>query len=126
MNRRESPRMEVKLKCHVSSAGSWPKGLAGVTENISRHGVLMNWSLQEPGAEAPRVGELVTVEIELPANHVFNRKCIQCQATVVRIAPIEKDLFRVAFSINQMKFGELINRITHLGEVEMDAVQRPA
>src|SRR6266851_2253191 len=125
MNRRESPRMEVKLNCHVSSSRSWPKGLTGITENISRHGVLMNWSLGEPSAEAPRVGELVTVEIELPANHVFNRKCIQCQATVVRVAPIEKDLFRVAFSINQMKFGELMTRITHLSDVEVGTVQRP-
>jgi len=82
-------------------------------------------SLGEPSAEAPLVGELVTVEIELPANHVFSRKCIQCQTTIVRVAPIEKDLFRVAFSINQMKFGELMTRITHLSDVEIGAVERP-
>ena len=34
--------------------------------------------------EQPRIGEVVTVEIELPENPVFGRKCIHCQATVVR------------------------------------------
>ena len=117
--------MDVKLKCHVSSCGSWPKGLTGVTENISRHGVLMNWNLCGDTADAPRVGEVVTVEIELPANHVFNRKCIQCQATIVRVSPIDKALFRVAFSINQMKFGELLTRFTHLSDAGVGAEQRP-
>src|ERR1700704_6013280 len=100
MNRRENPRMDVKLKCHVEPTKAGPRGLSGVTENISRNGVLMLCLTDR--AEHPRLGETVTVEIELPENPVFGRKCIHCQATVVRIAGEGDEPFRVAFNITQM------------------------
>ena len=56
-----------------------------MTENISRNGVLMLCA-EGCAGEQPRVGEVVTVEIELPENPVFGRKCIHCQATVVRVS----------------------------------------
>ena len=105
MNRRESPRMDVKLKCHVAPVKTSPHGLSGVTENISRNGVLMLCADTAIG-EQPRIGEVVTVEIELPENPVFGRKCIHCQATVVRVSGENGQPFRVAFSVNQMKFTE--------------------
>ena len=33
----------------------------------------------------PAIGQIVTVEIELPANHGFGQKCIHCQGTVTRV-----------------------------------------
>jgi hypothetical protein len=97
--------MDVKLKCHVAPMKTWPQGISGVTENISRNGVLMLCADACSG-EQPRVGEIVTVEIELPENPVFGRKCIHCQATVVRVSGQDGQPFRVAFSVNQMKFTE--------------------
>lgn len=85
----------------------------------------MNWNLAGNETNAPRVGEVVTVEIELPANHVFKRKCIQCQATIVRVSPLDKTLFRLPFSINQMKFGELMTSLTHLSDAGVGVEQRP-
>ena len=117
MNRRESPRMDVKLKCHVAPMKTWPQGLSGMTENISRNGVLMMCA-EGCSGEPPRVGEVVTVEIELPENPVFGRKCIHCQATVVRISSDDGQPFRVAFSVNQMKFTEYGNPAQQFREME--------
>src|SRR5579862_1806410 len=108
MNRRENPRMDVKLKCHVAPMKAGPRGVWGVTENISRNGILM-LCLADRAEEHPRLGETVTVEIELPENPVFGKKCIHCQATVVRVTGEDGQPFRVAFSVNQMKFTEYAN-----------------
>jgi c-di-GMP-binding flagellar brake protein YcgR len=124
MNRRESPRMDVKLKCHVAPKKSCPEGLSGTTENISRNGVLMVCA-QHASGEQPKVGEVVTVEIELPENPVFGRKCIHCQATVVRVSGAEGQPYHVAFSINQMKFTEYVNPAAQLREIEAGAGQLP-
>jgi len=120
MNRRENPRMDVKLKCHVAPRKAWPQGLSGVTENISRNGVLM-FCADGCSGDQPRVGELVTVEIELPENPVFGRKCIHCQATVVRVTGDAGQPFHVAFSVNQMKFTEYGNPAAQFCEMEAGA-----
>ncbi|HLN02341.1 MAG TPA: PilZ domain-containing protein [Bryobacteraceae bacterium] len=125
MNRRENPRMDVKLKCHVAPMKTWPQGLSGVTENISRNGVLMLCA-EGCAGEQPRVGEVVTVEIELPENPVFGRKCIHCQATVVRVSGETGQPLRVAFSVNQMKFTEYGNPAAQLCEMEANAGTVPA
>jgi c-di-GMP-binding flagellar brake protein YcgR len=117
MNRRESPRMDVKLKCHVAPVKTSPHGLSGTTENISRNGVLMLCADTCSG-EQPRIGEVVTVEIELPENPVFGRKCIHCQATVVRVTGESGQPFRVAFSVNQMKFTEYAASAAELQGIE--------
>lgn len=124
MNRRENPRMDVKLKCHVAPMKAGPRGLWGVTENISRNGILMLCMADRAG-EHPRVGETVTVEIELPENPVFGRKCIHCQATVVRIANDEEQPFRMAFNISQMKFTEYATRVSSYEEVGAGQGPRP-
>jgi hypothetical protein len=118
MNRRDSARMEVRLKCHVTSPLSWPPRVTGVTENISRSGILMLWQSEEPGASLPRIGEQVTVDIELPANHGFGQKCIHCQATVVRVTPVEKNAARVALNVNYMQFRDYDKSVAEMSPLE--------
>ena len=117
--------MDVKLKCHVAPMKGWPQGLSGLTENISRNGVLM---ICPPGGsgEQPKVGEVVTVEIELPENPVFGKKCIHCQATVVRVGGNNGEPVQMAFSINQMKFTEYVTSDPEFQEVQTGAGQFPA
>src|SRR4051794_6907496 len=81
INRRESPRIEIKLRCHVTSPALWMKS-AMYTENISRSGILVAWKGVEAALPLPAPGQIITVEIELPANHGFGQKCIHCQGTV--------------------------------------------
>jgi hypothetical protein len=90
INRRESPRIEIKLRCHVTSPALWMRS-AMYTENISRSGLL-------------------TVEVELPANHGFGQKCIHCQGTVIRILS-DPECPRVALRVNYMDFRAFHDRL---------------
>ena len=54
INRRESPRIDIKLRCHVTSPALWAQS-AMYTENISRSGVLIAWrGAEAAGAALPR------------------------------------------------------------------------
>jgi PilZ domain len=113
INRRETPRIEIKLRCHVTSPALWTR-CAMYTENISRRGILVAWCGQEGGLPAPSLGQIVTVEIELPANHGFGQKCIHCQGTVTRVAAAGNDGPRVALSVNYMDFRSFHDSIRAL------------
>jgi hypothetical protein len=109
INRRESPRIEIQLRCHVTSPALWARNPV-YTENISRSGVLMTWSGEGSPPPMPALGQILTVEIELPVNHGFGQKCIHCQGMVARISggggPV-----RVALRVNFMEFRSLHDRI---------------
>lgn len=113
INRRESPRIEIKLRCHVTSPALWVRNAIS-TENISRSGILLAW--RADGAPLPvlAVGQIVTVEVELPANHGFGQKCIHCQGTVIRVSLNEADCPRVALQVNYMDFRSFHDRIRAL------------
>jgi hypothetical protein len=120
INRRETPRIDVKLKCHVTSPRVWSNGFVGVTENISRSGLLLLWAAQQNGERLPRVGDLITMEIELPANHDFPSKCIHCQGTVVRVSVLENEPPRVALTVNYMKFRDYGRRVSKAPGLEAE------
>src|SRR5215510_5175291 len=110
INRRESPRIEIKLRCHVTSPALWIN--AGMyTENISRSGILIGWRGVDPSLPMPGMGQILTVEIELPANHGFGQKCIHCQGLVIRVTPDDPDCPRVALRVNYMDFRSFHDRI---------------
>jgi hypothetical protein len=110
INRRESPRIEIKLRCHVSSPALWMQS-AMYTENISRSGVLIAWRGVDTKLPLPAMGQIVTVEIELPANHGFGQKCIHCQGAVMRIANSAEDLPFIALRVNYMDFRSFHDRV---------------
>ena len=120
INRRETPRIDVKLKCHVTSPRVWSNGFIGVTENISRGGLLLLWNGSESESRLPRVGDLITMDIELPVHHDFPTKCIHCQGTVVRVSSTENETPRVALSVNYMKFRDYGRQGTKLAEIEAE------
>lgn len=123
MDRRVDARLDVRLPCHVESPYTRSRLFVGLTENMSRSGILVQWSNSEPGVKLPRPGQLLTAEIELPANHVFGRKCLHCQVTVVRVSAPEQGTARVAFQIGQMRFRNYSNGRFTSGKLE-DALSR--
>jgi len=110
INRRESPRIEIKLRCHVTSPALWVRN-AMCTENISRSGLLIAWHRDDPSQPLPSAGQIVTVEVELPANHGFGQKCIHCQGTVTRVSQADPECPRVALQVNYMDFRSFHDRI---------------
>ncbi len=81
------------------------------TENISRSGVLVAWKGEEASLPVPAMGQIVTVEIELPANHGFGQKCIHCQGTVMRITSADEGFPLIALRVNYMDFRSFHDRI---------------
>jgi len=110
INRRESPRIEIKLRCHVSSPALWMES-AMYTENISRSGALIAWRGLDSALPSPSIGQIITVEIELPANHGFGQKCIHCQGTVTRMQNSSEDFPLIALRVNYMDFRSFHDRI---------------
>jgi hypothetical protein len=113
INRRESPRVEIRLRCQVISPAIWTRTPI-YTENISRSGILVAWGgrgADGEGLPSPASGQIVTIEIELPANHGFGRKCIHCQGTVTRVEFLEKNSARVALRVNYMDFRAFHDRL---------------
>jgi len=80
------------------------------TENISRSGVLVAWCGEGTRVPKPALGQIITVQIELPAHHGFGQKCIHCQGTVARIAG-EADTLRVALRVNYMDFRAMHDKL---------------
>lgn len=81
------------------------------TENISRSGILIAWKGAEANLPVPAMGQIITVEIELPANHGFGQKCIHCQGTVIRMANSDQNFPLIALRVNYMDFRSFHDRI---------------
>jgi hypothetical protein len=111
INSRESPRIDIQLRCYVTSPALWMRS-AMHTENISRTGILVAWRAEDAAAvPVPVVGQVLTVEIELPANHGFGRKCIHCQGTVTRTSCADGGYPRVALQVSYMDFRSFHDQI---------------
>jgi hypothetical protein len=78
--------------------------LAATTENMSRGDILVLIAADQANGSVPCVGDPLIVEIDLPANHTFGRKCMQCQTTVVRIDKSQDGAARLALRIHKMRF----------------------
>jgi len=77
---------------------------------MSRGDVLVLLNPDYECMELPSVGDPLIVEIELPENHSFGRKCMQCQSTVVRISQSDGGAPRMALRINKMRFENFEGR----------------
>ncbi len=107
MDRRRNTRLDINLPCRLNSprlgSGSW----RGVTEKISRGDVVVTLSAAVENAGLPEAGDPVLLEIDLPANHAFGPKCMQCQTTVIRVTQDEAGRSSVVMRIHKMRFQSL-------------------
>jgi hypothetical protein len=102
------------------SPGFWA-GAATHTENISRNGLLISWRGESGPLPLPAVGQIVTVDIELPANHSFGQKCIHCQGAVARVSEHGSESPLIALRVNYMDFRSFHDRL-RVFEMEYPAV----
>lgn len=109
MDRRADPRVEVRLPCHIEYPKSKSHLCVGVTENMSRSGILVAWNAAAAETQMPKPGDLLSIDIELPANHSFGRRCMHCQSVVARVTPGERGEALVALQVNQMQFRSYTN-----------------
>ena len=104
MERRRNARLDINLQCRITSPRAGTQPLAAVTENMSRGDILILIAGDQAGGAMLCVGDPLIVEIDLPANHTFGRKCMQCQTTVVRVEKSQEGAARLALRIHKMRF----------------------
>ena len=88
------------------------------TDNISRSGLLVAWCGTDSPLPLPGVGQILTIEIELPEHHGFGKKCIHCQGTVARVSQAQPEAPRVALRVNYMDFRSFHDRIRALESLQ--------
>jgi len=102
--------MAIQLRCCVTGPALWIRS-AMYTENISRNGVLVAWRGESAALPPPALGQIITVDVELPANHGFEQKCIHVQGTVTRVTDSEQGFPLVAMRVNYMDFRSFHDRL---------------
>lgn len=110
MDRRADPRIEVRLRCHAALRGNNSRIFLGQTENVSRSGALLIWEGDPGKTGLPDPGDLLTLDIELPAHRSFGQRCMHCEAVVTRVMAENGGPPRVALQISQMSFRHSVPR----------------
>jgi hypothetical protein len=70
----------------------------------------------------PKPGDVLSIDIELPANHSFGRRCMHCQTVVSRVSAGEQGEPMVAMQVSQMQFRSY-NSGDQSYEASQDAAQ---
>src|ERR1700732_20753 len=112
LEQRSHERVNLALECRVSTSNKRSAGTMKVVENISRTGILIRWIPSDGPEDIPRAGDTLNIEMALPANHNFDRKCWFCGGTVVRVSKAEDNSPLVAVRINTTKFRKYIPAVT--------------
>jgi hypothetical protein len=113
LEQRSHERVNLALECRVTSGNKRSGGAMKLVENISRTGILIRWLPSDGPEDIPRAGDTLNIEMALPANHNFDRKCWFCGGTVVRVSKAEDNSPLVAVRINTTKFRKYTPAATH-------------
>ncbi|HSW49852.1 MAG TPA: PilZ domain-containing protein [Bryobacteraceae bacterium] len=97
---RRGVRYDVRLQCQVFSPTRVFEELTGVTQNMSRSGLLLALEQTESTARLPEVGQAARIVLELPRS-APERRCVECLGRVVRV---DRDLPSVAFEFRRYQF----------------------
>lgn len=103
MDRRGKSRIDVQLRCRIDGTGVLSENSGNTTENISRNGLLLRWSRNEP---TPAIGTALRVEVELPTDGQFAPRLIRCESKVVRVIPGDGGLPQIGLRVESMRFVE--------------------
>ena len=99
--------MDLQLLCRVgpekvlSSAQANQSQVVGMTQNLSRCGMLMVWREE---VALPAIGSPLTVDIDLPADASFGPRRMRCGTTVVRIIRSADGAPTVGMRIRNIRF----------------------
>ena len=113
LEQRSHERINLALECRVSPGSRRSSGTMKLVENISRSGILIRWLASDGPEDIPRPGDTLNIEMALPANHNFERKCWFCGGTVVRVTKAEDNSPLVAVRINTTKFRKYTPAANH-------------
>jgi hypothetical protein len=120
MEHRSFPRFEVSIPCKIE--GVLTGQFAGNIENISRSGLYLHLTNSKCRL-LPVVGEVLTVDIPMPASRVYGQKYLRCSGTVVRVSNSRRSSPTLAISVDQMHFARVFRSVS--GTAHDDTSRRP-
>lgn len=88
MEVRNSRRFSIQLACRIRRGGI-PEVIRGTTLDISYVGALIQMESDGDTALVPAPGEIVKLEVLLPANRIFGQRCLACEAVALRVTQRE-------------------------------------
>jgi hypothetical protein len=100
MDRRNKDRHNLQLVCLAQAGTAHSAPLEGMTENMSRDGILLRWLDSVP---LPEIGAALSVEVELPSSE-FGPRVMKCSTTVVRITRRSNGVRSVGLRIEKVRF----------------------
>lgn len=113
MDRRTSPRQQIRLAAKYSVPRLGIKLFPAKTIDMSRSGVLIEYS-EETGAVNGSgylsgctvvIGDFIQVQIDLPKLQNFTPRCISCTGEVIRVDKASGQLL-IAVGIRTMQFRD--------------------
>jgi len=103
MNRRNKIRLDLQLLCRVDGNNLLSTPLNGLTENVSRGGMLMRWIEAVP---LPEIGCHLTVDVQLPESSPTDQRVMRCRTKVVRIVAGKNRPPSVGLQIEAVQFAK--------------------
>ncbi len=101
MDRRVHDRVKVQLSCSLTSPNDNAGPIVGVTENMSRGGVLIRWTAEPDTIPLPNSGVPIAVLVKLP----LGPRCLRCSGRVVRVSTTRNGPNLVAVEIWHISFS---------------------
>ena len=125
MNRRSNERIEMRLPCMLIFPGEWGASVPGVTANMHRDGVLISCDPRDLQDEMPKVGSKGKMQVELPPNPAFSRKCVVCDTTLVRVNTLGDSETQFAMRIGSVAFRDLTSDAMNLIKMHSEPASLP-
>lgn len=114
MNRRSNERIAMKLPCMLTFPDEWNAAVPGITANMHRDGVLISCDATFVREDMPKPGAKGKVQVELPPNPAFSRKCVVCETTLVRVKDGGPGETQFAMKIGSVVFRDLSTEASNL------------
>ena len=80
-------RFEIQLTCRLKRGGAY-EAVDATTLNLGRLGALVSAGTSNGDFNSiPEPGDIVNLEVLLPAHRQFGQRCLACEAIAVRATP---------------------------------------
>jgi hypothetical protein len=107
MEKRNRERMVLTAFCRVAPVGNRRRSAWKRIENISGAGLLVEWSRDDQEQASPSIGDIYSVELQLPPHPVFGQRVLQYKAKVVRVTKQKTGRVLAGLQTTQTRFRPL-------------------
>ena len=104
--RRRTFRFSLKLNCLIFSPYHNFSDFTGITENVSRNGILVRLTNATPEKRLPMIGSSARILMDLPSDKGLPPRHLDCEAAVVRIGEPGEGGRELGFRVRRMQFRD--------------------